>query len=323
MGDCCNSITMNAAIDKIWKMIKTPPLFTDKDCLMRYLLLSLCLILGSFESLATNKPQLMLANVHQQDSDINLNHYWVSEKYDGVRAFWDGKKLISRQGNEYHAPSWFVAHFPITPLDGELWLGRGLFDRLSGIVRKHKPIDSEWQKVRYMVFDMPQHPGHFDRRLLALQSLLSSSQTHRQLPSHLVLVPQWKVSSEEVLLNQLSNIVRDNAEGLMLHDGRSLYSAKRSDDLLKLKPSFDMEAIVRGYEPGKGKYVGMMGAIWVEALLVDEHGELRQFTFKIGSGFTDADRANPPAIGSEITFQYSGLTSKGTPRFARYWRVRQ
>jgi DNA ligase-1 len=283
---------------------------------MRYLVLLLFIILGSVESVATDKPHLMLANVHHADSGINLKHYWVSEKYDGVRAFWDGKRLISRQGNEYLAPPWFVANFPNTPLDGELWLGRGLFDRLSGIVRKHKPIDSEWQKVRYMAFDMPQQRGQFDQRLLALQSIT-------QLPTHLVIVPQWRVGSEDELLKQLSTFVKNKAEGLMLHDGRSLYSAKRSDDLLKLKPSFDMEAIVTGYKPGKGKYEGMMGAIWVEALLSNSDGELQKHTFKIGSGFSDAERKSPPAIGSEITFQYSGLTSKGTPRFARYWRMRQ
>jgi DNA ligase-1 len=283
---------------------------------MRSLVLFLVILLASMGSIAKDKPKLMLANVHQKESGIILSHYWVSEKYDGVRAFWDGKRLVSRQGNEYHAPQWFVDDFPKMPLDGELWLGRGLFDRLSGIVRKHKPIDSEWQKVRYMVFDMPEQQGQFDQRLLMLQSIT-------QLPAHLVIVPQWRIGSEAELLNQLSSFVKDNAEGLMLHNGRSLYSAKRSDDLLKLKPSFDMEAIVMGHEPGKGKYLGMMGAIRVEALLRNEKGELQKYSFKIGSGFTDAERKSPPLIGSKITFQYSGLTSKGIPRFARYWRVRE
>lgn len=283
---------------------------------MHYLLLLILIILGPADSIGKDKPQLMLANVHQKESGIKLNQYWVSEKYDGVRAFWDGKRLISRQGNEYHAPQWFIEDFPTASLDGELWLGRGLFDRLSGIVRKKTPIDSEWQKVRYMVFDLPEHRGQYDQRLLALQSI-------SQLPVHIVIVPQWRISSEEKLLDQLSDFVEEKAEGLMLHDGRSLYSAKRSNDLLKLKPSFDMEAIVTGYETGKGKYKGMMGALWVEALLSDENGKVRKHSFKIGSGFSDKERENPPVIGSEITFQYSGLTSKGTPRFARYWRVRK
>jgi DNA ligase-1 len=167
-----------------------------------------------------------------------------------------------------------------------------------------------------MVFDMPHHLGTFNQRLLELQSLTL-------LPAHLVIAPQWRIANEDELLAQLDHFVKNKAEGLMLHDGRSLYSAKRSDDLLKLKPSFDMEAIVTGYTPGKGKYKGMMGAVWVEASLNNNEGKLIKHTFKIGSGFSDDDRENPPAIGSEITFQYSGITSTGKPRFARYLRVRQ
>ena len=279
------------------------------------ILLLLVAIFSSLELIAEEKPQLMLANVLQKNSAIDLSHYWVSEKYDGVRAFWNGQRLISRQGNEYHAPAWFIADFPSFPLDGELWLAREQFDRLSGIVRKQKPIDDEWHYVRYMVFDLPHHTGTFNQRLLVLQSLTS-------LPNHLVIAPQWHITSEEKLLIQLDDFVKNKAEGLMLHDGRSLYSAKRSDDLLKLKPSFDQEAIVMDYEPGKGKYKGMMGAVWVEAVLNNKEGVPIKHTFKIGSGFSDEDRKHPPQIGSEITFQYSGLTSKGKPRFARYLRVR-
>lgn len=284
--------------------------------MFKILYLVVAMMLAPFELMAEEKPPLMLANVLQNSSGIDLDPYWVSEKYDGVRAFWDGKRLISRQGNEYHAPSWFIADFPEVPLDGELWLAREQFDRLSGIVRKHNPIDEEWRHVRYMVFDLPHHSGTFNQRLLALQSLTL-------LPTHLVIIPQWRITSEEALLAQLDYFVKNKAEGLMLHDGRSLYSAKRSDDLLKLKPSFDREAIVTGYEPGKGKYEGMMGAVWVEASLNDNEGKLIKQTFKIGSGFSDDDRKNPPAIGNEITFQYSGLTSTGKPRFARYLRVRE
>lgn len=269
--------------------------------------------------LAETKPALMLANVHQTDSEINLEHYWVSEKYDGVRAYWDGERLISRQGHEYHAPEWFIKDFPHTALDGELWLARDQFDRLSGIVRKQQPIDAEWRQVRYMVFDLPHHTGTFDQRLLELRSL-SFLPSH--LPEYLIVVPQWRIESEAALMDQLAEFVAKKAEGLMLHDGRSYYAAERSNDLLKLKPSFDSEATVVGYEPGKGKYQGMMGALWVETIINNNEGEQLKQRFKIGSGFSDKDRQYPPEIGSLITFQYSGLTSKGKPRFARYWRIR-
>ena len=174
--------------------------------------------------------------------------------------------------------------------------------------------------ICYMVFDLPAHLGRFDQRLAELKSLISLTSPHT---NNLVIVPQWRIENEEALLKQLTSFVNNKAEGLMLHDGRSLYAAKRNNDLLKLKPSFDMEAIVTGYEPGNGKYEGMMGSIWVEAFLRNEEGQLIKHTFKIGSGFSDNERQDPPAIGNEITFQYSGLTSTGKPRFARYLRVRQ
>ena len=285
---------------------------------MRYFIILLPILLLSPALFALDKPHLMLANVYSSNkvSDIDISHYWVSEKYDGVRAYWDGKRLISRQGNEYLAPSWFTENFPKDPLDGELWLARGQFDRLSGIVRKKEPLDDEWRLVRYMVFDMPQIEGVFDHRLNEMRLLAD-------MPDWLIIIKQWRVRDEAELLSQLDSFVNAKAEGLMLHHGDSLYSAKRSDDLLKLKPSFDSEGTVLSYAEGKGKFSGMMGALWVEALITDEKGLAVKQRFKIGSGFTDAERKTPPPIGSEITFQYSGLTSKGKPRFVRYWRMRK
>lgn len=287
--------------------------------MIKTLALTIAALIILFSALATaanQQPDLMQANVYSSESHgIELPHYWVSEKYDGVRAYWNGTQLLSRQGNQYHAPSWFIDALPDSPLDGELWLGRGQFDQLSGIVRKKKAIDSEWRQVRYMVFDLPHENDTFDQRLAAMRLLDLQS-------AWVVIAKQWRVNSETELFMQLDEFVANNAEGLMLHDGRSYYSASRSDDLIKLKPRLDQEAIVLSYETGKGKYVGLMGSMWVEALIPNEQGVLEKRRFKIGSGFSDAERAAPPAIGSQITFQYSGLTSKGNPRFPRFWRQR-
>lgn len=269
---------------------------------------------------ANEPPRLMLANVYtSQTHKPNLMHYWVSEKYDGVRAYWNGEQFISRQGNIYPAPKWYIKDLPDYPLDGELWLGRGQFDRLSGIVRTQIPNDEDWQSVRFMVFDLPKHEGRFNQRLHALNSLQKS----KELPTWVEVVKQWKVKSEAVLLQQLDAVFEQGAEGLMLHDGRSFYAAKRNDDLMKLKPSMDSEGIVLSYVEGKGKYQGKMGSIWVKGTVFDGEGSSTLKTFKIGSGFSDDDRANPPAIGSEITYKYSGLTSTGLPRFVRFWRLKK
>lgn len=277
---------------------------------------SLCL---SQQAWADNKPELMLASVYSSQShQTDLNHYWVSEKYDGVRAYWNGEQFISRQGSIYPAPEWYSKDLPNYPLDGELWLGRGQFDPLSGIVRTQIPNDENWRSVRFMVFDMPEHSGRFNQRLKALNTL----QISQDLPAWVEIVKQWKVKNEVLLLQQLSDLVAQGAEGLMLHDGRSFYSAKRNDDLIKLKPTMDSEGVVMSYVDGKGKFQGKMGAMWVKGTVLDEQGGSSIKTFKIGSGFSDFERANPPAIGSEITFKYSGLTSNGLPRFVRFWRLK-
>ncbi len=260
------------------------------------------------EVLADPAPPLMLAN--RYDDEIELNDYWVSEKLDGVRAYWDGKQLISRQGNKYHAPAWFISGFPTIPLDGELWSGRGTFDALSGAVRKSLPEDEEWQKIRFMVFDLPASTADFDHRLDELKALFSTLAT-----PYISLVEQQKIADKQALMNLLDETVNAGGEGLMLHSGRSFYRAIRSDDLLKLKRFQDAEAVVVAHMPGKGKFSGMMGALLVEL----DNG----MQFKIGTGFTDAQRRTPPPIGSVVTFKFTGRTAKGIPRFASFLRLRK
>ncbi|CAA0094986.1 DNA ligase [Zhongshania aliphaticivorans] len=255
----------------------------------------------------TGTPPLMLANRYH--SDIDITAYWVSEKLDGVRAYWDGHQLISRQGNKYHAPKWFIADFPATPLDGELWMGRGQFDALSAAVRKTVALDSEWETIRFMVFDLPNADGDFDNRLIKLSHIINE-----QASPFLALVKQRKFSSHTTLQQHFDEIIALGGEGLMLHLGSSTYRSTRSDDLLKLKRYQDAEATVLAHLPGKGKYQGMLGSLLVET----QDGR----RFKIGSGFTDAQRRSPPAIGSIITYKYYGLTNKGTPRFASFLRLR-
>ena len=252
-------------------------------------------------------PELLLANSYH--SDIELQNYWVSEKYDGVRAYWNGADFISRQGHIFPAPRWFKKPLPETALDGELWLGRGEFEALSGLVRRQSPDAEDWREIKFMVFDLPGSAEIFDRRLLQLKKIIADIDA-----PHVQWVEQFKVASHEALAEMLDTAVAQGAEGLMLHRGSSQYQNGRSDDLLKLKKYFDAEAVVTGYLPGKGKYQGMLGSLEVET--ADKK------RFKIGSGFSDAERKSPPAIGATITYKYFGLTSNGIPRFASFMRVR-
>jgi len=269
----------------------------------------LATILLIFSSICqASPPGLQLANIYTDD--IDLRDYWVSEKYDGVRAYWNGRQLLSRTGNIIQAPHWFTSPLPVAPLDGELWLARGKFDLLSGIVRRKNAIDSDWLDVKYMVFDLPGNSLVFDRRLKRLKEIISASNS-----PHVHLVKQEKILSHDLLMQKLDEVTANGGEGLMLHLGSATYKKFRSDDLLKLIKYADAEAMVIAHLPGKGKYEGMLGSI-----LVETSDNKR---FKIGSGFSDIERKHPPAIGTNITYKYFGLTNNGIPRFASFLRVKQ
>lgn len=253
-------------------------------------------------------PALWLAQKYP--GGLDLQAYWVSEKYDGVRGYWDGRRLWTRQGEPIAAPAWFTAGWPATAMEGELWAGRGQFADAQSTARRQVPVDAAWRRMRFMLFDLPGHPGSFDARLQELQRLAAGI----ALP-WVQAAPQWKEASEESLQRRLHALVKDGAEGLMLHKASAPYRSGRGDDVLKLKPQDDAEAQVLAHLPGKGKYQGLTGALLVRAPDGRE--------FRLGSGLSDADRRQPPPIGSWVSYRYRGLHASGLPRFATYWRVRE
>lgn len=253
-------------------------------------------------------PTILLANVLRDEIDVT--QYLVSEKYDGVRAIWDGRVLKFRSGRVVNAPAWFLAKLPPHSLDGELWLARSKFEQLSGIVRKNEPVDEEWRQLKYMIFELPDAPGTFAERAQRIREMVEAAKF-----SQLVAVTQTPIASRAALQKKFDDIVRDRAEGLMLHLADAPYSTGRSDVLLKLKPLLDTEAKVVAHVPGKGKYKNMMGALRVE--MPDGR------RFNIGTGFTDSVRKNPPPVGASVTYTYPSLTKTGLPRFAVYLRVRE
>jgi len=251
--------------------------------------------------------KLPLALVYKQN--IDLKDYWLSEKLDGVRAYWDGKQFLSKQGNVYHAPDWFISNFPSQPLDGELWIGRNKFERVVSIVRDNEP-GAGWNEIRYMVFDMPLQGVTFTDRIDKLKSMFKNVTS-----PYLHFVEQSRISSHEALMKRLDEVTQAGGEGLMLHKGDSFYLAGRSNDLLKVKSYQDAEARVIGHLSGKGKYKGMLGS-----LLVESEDKKR---FRLGTGFTDQQRRNPPPIGTLVTYKYYGKTKNGLPRFASFMRIRR
>jgi DNA ligase-1 len=273
----------------------------------RNLLLSLAAGVLPWRS-ALAAPALQLPTVY--DPAIDPAPYLVSEKYDGVRGHWDGSVLRYRSGRVVPAPAWFTARLPRTPLDGELWLGRGRFDELSGMVRKTAPVDAEWRQLRYMVFELPGATGTFAERAQRIQELAAQTAWPQ-----LVAVEQTSVADRDALRRRLAATVAQGGEGLVLHLASAAYRPGRSDVTMKLKPELDTEAVVVAHHAGRGRNAGLLGALEVRA----PNG--RQFL--IGSGFSDAQRRDPPAVGSVVTYRYRDLTPTGVPRFASFLRVHQ
>ncbi|MCT6719375.1 DNA ligase [Acidovorax sp. K2F] len=257
---------------------------------------------------AADAPALLLANVYRPG--MRLADYWVSEKYDGVRGFWDGHTLRTRGGETVAAPAWFTAGWPETPMDGELWAGRGRFSHAQSTVRQQKPDDAAWREMRFMVFDLPAHSGTFDQRLPALNKLVEALDQ-----AWVQAVPQQRVASDAALQKLLLRTVRAGGEGLMLHRGASMYRAGRSDDLIKVKTHEDTEARVVAHLPGQGRHAGRLGALVVEM----PSGQ----RFRLGAGLTDAERDHPPPVGSWVTYRFRGTHDSGVPRFASFVRVRE
>jgi DNA ligase-1 len=247
-------------------------------------------------------PPLLLA--HKWETDHDPTGWWMSEKLDGIRAYWDGETLTSRLGNRFFAPDWFVADLPGDTLDGELWVGRKQFQRTTSIVRSGA-ASLEWKQVTYVVFDVPNARGGFEDRIAHAQKVMARADApHARWHEHV------RCAGVAHLKEELAKVEALGGEGLMLRQPKSPYAVGRSSTLLKVKTFHDAEARVIGHAPGTGKHKGRLGALVVE--LPDG------VTFNVGTGFSDAEREKPPAVGAVITFRYQELSNDGVPRFPSY-----
>ena len=257
------------------------------------------------------KPQLQHGVSYSPVEDIT--NYLVSEKLDGVRGYWDGNQLFTRQGKRIFSPEWFTRHWPANPMDGELWMARGQFQPLLSCVTRHKPDEVEtsscWRQVSFKVFDLTNSAKTFTQRFERIKQLVVASSS-----PYLSFIKQQQITTIVALENTLSAVINKGGEGLMLHHANAFYTIGRNPAVMKLKRYQDTEATIIGFSEGKGKYQGKVGALIVKTS--------SGVTFKIGSGLSDVLRSKPPAIGTLISFKYNGLTQAGIPRFARFWRIK-
>lgn len=256
---------------------------------------------------AVNETPVLLAEAWDGAADIT--GWWLSEKLDGVRAYWDGKQFLSRLGNVFAAPEWFTSGLPTVPLDGELWLERKQFQRTVSIVRR-KDQSEHWKQIRYVVFDAPTLEEPFEARMEQVLDLI-----RQHGPAYALAHEQARCQGIPHLHEELQRVEALGGEGLMLRQPESRYVAGRSSTLLKVKTFHDSEATVIGHQKGAGRHKGRLGALLVKLPDGTE--------FSVGTGFSDAQRGDPPAIGTLITFRYQELSDGGVPRFPSYVGVRR
>jgi len=253
---------------------------------------------------AGHEPMLPLADDGRQE----IAGWWLSEKLDGVRGYWDGENLWSKHGRQLTPPAEFIAGWPPFPLEGELWGGRGRFEATAATVARRE-AHAGWLELRFGVFDVPAATGAFAVRIARAERWFADHPT-----PYAFVIPQHPLRDRRQLQKELSRIERLGGEGVVVRNPSAPYAAGRSAQVLKVKSSQDAEALVITHLPGKGRLSGMMGA-----LLVALPDGTR---FRIGSGFTDAQRRQPPAPGTVITFRYRGFHPSGIPRFPSFLRVR-
>lgn len=232
----------------------------------------------------------------------------MSEKLDGVRGYWDGKQLWSKNGTPFFPPTEFTHNLPSFPLEGELWGGRNSFEQTASIVMQQQP-HAGWLKLKFAIFDVPKAPGGFTTRISKAKDWFK---THHS--DYAFVIRQRPVHDQAQLMEELQRIEKLGGEGLIVRNPKALYTAGRSSEILKVKNYRDAEATVVAHLPGKGRNRGRLGALLVE--LADGT------RFKIGSGFSDSERETPPPLGSIITFKHYGTYQSGIPKFPSFLRIR-
>ena len=237
----------------------------------------------------------------QDFPDLDPTGWLLSEKLDGYRGYWDGKRFVTRKGLSYTPPSWFTAGLPDVSLDGELWAGRGNIDQ-CGVVRRDD-WGADGRKILLVIFDAPDVKGTYEERHKAMREIVRRAKCP-WLHAH----TNQRVKSRKHVERELARVEKLGGEGLVIHKPDSLYVLGKTASVLKVKSMKDDEAtITEHYQGPKGK----------PGVYADWQGT----RIKVANGF-NMNGDNRPPVGTVITFGYFEQTTKGMPRFPVFMRVR-
>ncbi len=247
----------------------------------------------------------------------NLSDYVVSEKFDGIRALWDGQNMFSKSGKIIAIPRCFSEKLAVLDLpkgdfvEGELWIDYGAFEAISSVIRRKNPTCADFSKVKYLIFNA--HLGEssdFLANLTKIQSILDSQDLaqNRQIQ----VITQHKFTTQKELTDFFNAVIAKGGEGVIVRDSRVAF---------KLKPQNDAECKIIDYSRGKGRIRGKVGAIICESLEDKNSGITKGKIFRIGSGLSDEIRSNPPKIGTIITYKFSSVSKNGIPKHTQFLRI--
>lgn len=274
--------------------------------LRNYIFLGLLILLPAL-ALSSSTADQMLPQVYSEQVDVA--GWLMSEKLDGVRGRWDGRELRSKNGHLFRPPEAFIRGLPDFPLEGEIWGGRETFGQTAAVVQRARD-DEGWLGLQFAIFDVPATEGGFTDRIAKARAWFDAHPSQ-----YAFVIPQVPVRDRVHLEGELRRVESLGGEGLIVRKPDALYLSGRSAEILKVKNYQDAEGLVIAHFPGSGRNSGRLGSLLVE--LPDGT------RFKVGSGFSDAERENPPPVGAIITFKYYGFYPSGIPKFPSFLRLRQ
>ncbi|MEA2050604.1 MAG: DNA ligase [Campylobacterota bacterium] len=239
--------------------------------------------------------------------DQNISGWLMSEKLDGIRGYWDGKRFYTKNQKQLSVPKWFTKNFPPFALDGELWSKRDDFEFIQATVLDKIP-SNDWIKITFNIFEVPNAKGDFPKRLQKAKEWFEKHPNR-----YINIIKQIACKDEQHLQNYLDKIVKLKGEGIIVKDPNQNYHTGRSPHILKVKKFQDMEGIIIGYNYRKNSKI-------IKSLKLKLKNNIE---FNLGGGLSDKQRINPPKIGTMVTFKYYGFTKYGKPKFASFLRVRE
>lgn len=251
-----------------------------------------------FQPIPDNPPKQKIqaskiyAQMHGVDwsSTVDPTGWYMSEKLDGYRAFWDGTDLWTRGGHLINAPLGFKACLPKVELDGELWCGYGTKSQLASILKKssheertEQELSELWRPIKFCVFDLPKEPGTYPQRHAKLKDLRTEN-------PNVSIVPMTKCQGIEDLKTKLNEIQSKSGEGIMLYHPTAAYTPGRTINLQKVKVHQD--AFVKFIQKNTNSY----------SLICDQMDGVQIKVKCCGYDYED-----PPEVGTVIQIRHSGI----------------